>query len=94
MITDKAEMQKLLENAVLEPVAASCDTSLKMRNDGGQGIYYLTANFPDGRACPLYSRGRQVPNRALRRLSQRCAEACGVIRKNRKRLLLFSRRFC
>ena len=61
VITDKAEMQKLLENAVLEPVAASCDTSLKMRNDGGQGIYYLTANFSDGRACPLYYADGKFP---------------------------------
>ena len=61
VITDKAEMQKLLENAVLEPVAASCDTSLKMQNNGGQGIYYLTANFPDGRACPLYYADGKFP---------------------------------
>lgn len=61
MITDKAEMQKLLENAVLEPVAASCDTSLKMQNDGGQGIYYLTANFPDGRDCMLYYADGKFP---------------------------------
>lgn len=54
-VSDKAEMQKLMENAVLEPVAASCDIGMRMRSSESDVCEFnIIANFANGRTCTLY----------------------------------------
>ncbi|MGM9612492.1 MAG: hypothetical protein ACI3XZ_03210 [Butyricicoccus sp.] len=61
-VSDKAEMQKLLENAVLEPVAASCDIGMRMRSSESDVCEFsIVANFANGRTCTLYYPAGKFP---------------------------------
>lgn len=62
IVSNKAEMQELLENAVLEPVAVSCDVGMGMRNSESDAYRFsIVANFPDGRTCTLYYPADKFP---------------------------------
>ena len=57
-VTDPAQMQALLQNAVLEPVAASCDVSLGLEYDD---VYTVQAVFNNYATCTLYYRTGTFP---------------------------------
>lgn len=64
-ITNKAEMQKLLQGAMLEPVAKSCDTGFRV--EGGEyGTHTVVAYFPDGNSAVLYYPEGQFPEELCR----------------------------
>lgn len=57
IVTDPAQMEALLQNAVLEPVAASCDVLLGLEYDEK---YTVEAGF-DNHSCVLYYRAGTFP---------------------------------
>lgn len=64
-ITDKTEMQKLLQNAMLEPVAESCDIAFRV--EGGEyHTYTITVSFLDGNSAALYYPEGQFPEELCR----------------------------
>ncbi|MDR3766610.1 MAG: DUF6449 domain-containing protein [Butyricicoccus sp.] len=58
IVTDPAQMEALLQNAVLEPVAASCDVSLGLEYDD---VYTVQAVFNNYATCTLYYRAGTFP---------------------------------
>ena len=64
-ITNKAEMQKLLQGAMLEPVAESCDIAFRV--EGGEyHTYTIIVSFLDGNSAALYYPEGQFPEELCR----------------------------
>lgn len=58
-------MQKLLQNAMLEPVAESCDIAFRV--EGGEyHTYTITVSFLDGNSAALYYPEGQFPEELCR----------------------------